>query len=725
MTSFTDDLDHLEMIKRRASEYTRPARVESTVETRVIKEDDLFMLTDVDGDIPADNDQGLGVYLQDTRYLSTYELRIAGAKPTTLFSSAEKNCLLSVDLTNPDLQIEGRMARSQTLSINRSRLVHDSIYERITFINYDREAIDLPVTLRFDADFRDIFEVRGYKTRQRRGEKLGVECGDRTLTLGYRGLDDLARRTEIRFVGVPQSLEDGVATFDLRLAPLQEVVIALMITPFEGETHPKPVTYVHARHALETSYSNWLRNNTYVATTSDLFDKMFQRSVLDLRLLLLETEWGPTVSAGTPWFACLFGRDSIITSLQTLMLCPDLARATLRILAHHQGNAVNPWKEEEPGKILHELRRGEMARLDEVPHTPSYATVDATPLWLILLWETFRWTGDIALVDELWEAAMNALEWIDRYGDMDGDGYVEYRCRTDDGLINQGWKDSAVAVFHPDGELSRQPTALVEVQGYVYAAKIGLAELCARRGDTQMAERLRIQANELKERFNRDFWMDDRDFLAFALDGNKRQVRTITSNPGHALWTGIVNERLAQKMIPAFRRSDLLSGWGIRCVSEQETGYNPMGYHLGTVWPHDVSLLIAGLRRYGFDRDAATIGTQLFHAGLEYLYYRFPEVFTGFSRVHNPFPVPYPVACSPQAWAAGTTLLLLQTFLGISPDAGQNRVMLAPELPNWLGEVRVSNLRIGGATLDLRFTRHGDLSTAQVLAKLGNLDVMI
>jgi glycogen debranching enzyme len=718
--------DQMEKIRRRAAEYTRPAKVESTVETRVIKENDLFMLTDIDGNIPKANEQGLGLYLRDTRFLSTYDLTLDSHRATALYSSAEKNCLLSVDLTSPDIAQDGRTIRSQTVSINRSRLVYDAVYERISFMNYGNEPVDLPVSLTFGADFLDIFEVRGYKTRSRRGETLPTAYEDRAFTMSYRGLDDVVRSTYVSFLEKPDALEDQAATFHLHLVPRQSVVLTIVIITQEGEDRPKPVSYVHARHALETSYTNWLQRNTYVGTTSDLFDRMFQRSVLDLRLLMSETPWGPMVTAGTPWFACFFGRDSLITALQSLIFTPDLARATLRLLAQHQGREINPWKDEEPGKILHELRRGEMARLDEIPHTPSYATSDATPLWLMLLSETYRWTGDRQLVDELWEPAMRALDWIDHHGDRDGDGYVEYWCnQPDEGLINHGWKDSAVSVFNVDGSLAEQPIALVEVQGYVYAAKLGLSDLCEMRGEMDAARKLRAEAAELRERFNRDYWVEDREFFAFALDGRKRQVKTISSNPGQALWTGIVEPALAKRMLLQFKRSDLLSGWGVRCVSENEAGYNPMGYHLGTVWPHDVSLLVSGLRRYGFNRDALTIGTQLYHAGLEYTYYRFPELFTGFSRVHNPFPVPYPVACSPQGWAAGTTLLLLQMFLGIRPDAGNGRVTLDPALPDWLGEVRVSNLRIGDATLDLRFMLHGEYSTAQVLSKTGELDVMI
>ncbi|GAC1329777.1 MAG: amylo-alpha-1,6-glucosidase [Chloroflexota bacterium] len=713
------------IMRRRANEYTRPANVESTVETHVIKEQDLFMLTDIDGNIPDNNRQGLGLYLRDTRFLSTYDLLLGGQRPTVLFASAEKNCLLSVDLTNPDIEHGGDTIRNQTIGINRSRLVEAAIHEDITFVNYGRTSVELPLSLTFGADYRDIFEVRGYQMRERRGDVLPPVYGDRSLTLAYRGLDGIVRQTSIRFLDPPTLFDDFTATFDLHLAPREEVKIRLLISPVEGDEKQRPVSYDDARHALEKSYTGWLQQNTHVSTASDLFDEMFRRSILDLRLLLTQTEWGPVVTAGTPWFACVFGRDSLITALQSLMFCPDLARGTLRLLAHHQGHNVNPWREEEPGKIFHELRRGEMATLNEVPHSPYYGTADATPLWLILLCENFRWTGDLGLVEELWEPAMRALAWIDEYGDADGDGYVEYRCHSPGNLINHGWKDSAVSIFHADGSLAEQPIALAEVQGYVYAAKQGMAELCEMRGDLARAMSLRSEAAALRERFNRDFWMDDQDFFAFALDGQKQQVRTVTSNPGQALWAGIVDPALAKLMLPRFKRSDLLSGWGVRCVSQSEAGYNPMGYHLGTVWPHDVSLLVCGLRRYGFTHEALTIATQLYHAGLAFPYYRLPEVFTGFARTQNPYPVPYPVACRPQAWAAGTTLLLLQMYLGIYPDAGRERVTLDPALPRWLTDVRVANLQIGGSALELHYSLRGEHSTVQLLRKSGRLDVMI
>jgi glycogen debranching enzyme len=725
MAKIVDPAVHMEMIRRRAMEYRRPAKVESTVETRVIKENDLFMLMDVEGNIPLSNNQGLGLYLRDTRFLSGYELRVAGVQPTVLHSSAEKNCLLSVDLTNPDIGQGDAVIPAQTININRSRLVYSAIQERISFLNYNGEPVELDVEFSFDADYLDIFEVRGYKTRARRGEMLPEIRDERSLTLRYMGLDNVERRTEIRFLQVPDSIEGRTASFHLHLEPHQQLTLELVITPREGDEERRVVGYNDARYALEQSYSGWLQQNTYVGTSSDLFDTMLQRSILDLRLLMVESEFGPIVTAGTPWYACAFGRDGLITALQSLMFCPDLARAMLRLLAHYQGTEVNPDREEEPGKIFHELRRGEMARLGEVPHTPYYGTADATPLWLVLLYEAYRWTGDSALVGELWDNALRALEWIDRYGDADGDGYVEYQCNSPSGLINHGWKDSAVSVFDGEGELSEQPTALVEIQGYVYHAKCGMAELAMMRGETELADRLRAEAETLRRNFNRDYWMEDRHYFAFALDGQKRQVKTITSNPGQALWSGIAEPSLARRMVQHFKSADLLSGWGVRCVADSETGYNPMGYHLGTVWPFDVSLLVSGLRKYGFTQEAITIGTQLYRAGLEFLYYRFPEVFTGFSRSHNPFPVPYPVSCTPQAWSAGTTLLLLQTFLGITAEAGHQRVTLDPALPPWLDEVRVSNLHIGDATLDLLFMLRDKYSTVQVLKKDGPLDVLI
>src|SRR5579884_3624554 len=570
-----------------------------------------------------------------------------------------------------------------------------------------------------------MFEVRGYKTRARRGEILPPEIFDQEVILAYRGLDGIVRRTRILFLERPDNLHADEVTFDLAIEPRQEATINLVIVPEEGETAAAVSSFDAARHELEVSYNGWLRRLTNITTSSDLFDEMLRRSSLDLRLLVMDTQFGPVLTAGTPWFACVFGRDSLIAALQSLLATPDLAKGTLRLLAHYQGRIDDPVREEEPGKIAHELRRGEMARLGEVPHERYYGTVDATPLWLIHLAETFRWTGDRDLVDELWPAALRALEWIDRYGDGDGDGYVEYECRTRDGLINHGWKDSAVAVFHADGSLAEQPIALVEVQGYVYAAKRKMADLCDMRGDGDLVARLRAGADSLRDRFNRDFWLEDEEFLAFALDGQKRPVKTITSNPGHALWAGIVDEQAAERMITRFKRSDLLSGWGVRCVADQESGYNPMGYHLGTVWPHDVAFLVVGLRRYGFHREAEIITNQLYHAGLTFPYYRFPEVFTGFARTRAANPIPYPVACKPQAWAAGMPLLLLQSYLGIDPDAGHGRVRVSPALPSWLREARVSNLRVGDATLDLRFLAGNTASTAQVLGRDGKLDVLI
>lgn len=726
MTEVRTAADQMELIRQRAAAYTRPAAVNSTVDTRVIKENDLFVLTDVDGSIPPGNDQGLGLYLRDTRFLSTFELLLAGQRPTVLHSSAEKNCLLTADLTNPQITTDGAEIPGQTISINRSRLVKDALYERLTFMSYGQDAVTVPVTIELDADFLDIFEVRKYKWREQRGSLVPVEYGQRSMTLVYQGLDDVTRRTAVTFLRTPDSLRDRTATFNLYLRPLEEVAIDLHIVASEGDEERSVTSYHDARHALERSYSSWLQENTFVATSSDLFDAMLQRSVLDLRLLMLLTDVGPVMAAGTPWYACVFGRDSLITALQSLIFCPDVARATLRFLARYQGTDIKPWKEEEPGKIFHELRRGELARLDEVPHTPYFGTADATPLWLILLAETYRWTGDRLLVDELWGAAEKALRWLDEYGDRDGDGYLEYWCNTAPNYaVNHGWKDAPNSVFHRDGSLAEQPIALVELQGYAYAAKLGMADLYQMRGDQPRAEVLRAEAGELKSRFNRDFWMEDRAYFAFALDGRKGQVQTVTSNPGQALWTGIVEPAFAQNIAARFKRSDLLSGWGLRCVSSQEKGYNPMGYHRGTVWPFDVSLIVAGLRRYGLNAEAVTLAAQLYHAGLNFLYYRFPEVFTGFSRTHNPFPVPYPVSCTPQAWSAGTTLLLLQSFLGIQPDAGNSRVMLDPLLPDWLREVRVSNMRVGEATLDLRFLLHGEYSTVQVLSKSGRLDVLI
>ena len=476
------------------------------------------------------------------------------------------------------------------------------------------------------------------------------------------------------------------------------------------------------------AYHAWERGTTSVLSDHELFNLVVKRSVSDLRLLVNEGP-GPDqryVSAGVPWFTTLFGRDSLISAFQALAFRPQIAVEILDVLAAYQATVEDPSRDAEPGKILHELRSGEMARSGELPHTPYYGSVDSTPLWLILFGATFDWTGDMAMVDRLWPNAMAALEWIDRYGDRDGDGFVEYERRSDRGLLNQGWKDSSDAIRDRHGREAVPPIALAEVQGYVYDAKRRMSRLAAIRGDTDLAIRLDAEADQLATRFELAFWMDDRRYYAMALDGNKRQADAIASNAGHCLWSGIVLPDRARDVVDQILRPSMFSGWGVRTFAADQPGYNPIGYHTGTVWPHDTSLIAAGFKRYGFDDASNRLVGQMMEAAQGFQDFRLPELFCGFDRTDAHTPVPYPVACSPQAWAAGSSFLFLETMLGLRAHANRQELeLLHPHLPDWLGKVTLTDLRIGDSSVDLLFHRWRGTTSAEVLRKAGDVAVTI
>jgi glycogen debranching enzyme len=450
--------------------------------------------------------------------------------------------------------------------------------------------------------------------------------------------------------------------------------------------------------------------------------------VADLRLLVNDgpVEGGRYVAAGIPWFATLFGRDSLLTAMQSLAFRPQLAVETLEVLAALQATEVDDFRDAEPGKILHELRVGETARAGELPHSPYYGSVDSTPLWLVLLGATYDWTGDRALVDRLWPNALAALRWIDEWGDRDGDGFVEYERRSPRGLLNQGWKDSGDAIRDRTGRESKAPIALAEVQGYVYDAKLRMARLATIRGDAALTARLTREAALLRDRFEEAFWVEDQRYYAMALDGEKRQADAVGSNAGHCLWSGIVSPERARDVADKLLGPALFSGWGIRTYASNQRGYNPFGYHTGTVWPHDTSLAAAGLKRYGFQDEANRLVGHMLEAAQHFSEFRLPELFCGFDRETAPMPVPYPVACSPQAWSAGAVFMFLQTMLGIRAHADTRELeLLRPNLPDWLAKVTVSNLRIGEASVDLLFHRWRGTTSAEVLRKVGDLSLTI
>jgi glycogen debranching enzyme len=705
---------------------------------QVLKHLDLFLVSDPFGDIHPDS-RGLGLYEGDTRILSCSALRIADERPVVLHSDPGGSWRGVVQATNPEFRKDpgdkmggdGRILR-QTISIGRERTIAEAYRERLDIQNHGPVTFDLDVELELDADYADIFEVRGY-ARPTRGELLPTEVtADGDLVFGYLGLDGVTVRTHIAFDPSP-ILE---AAGDNRGGS----VVARWKSPLRSGERREIAWTVHATsepdqapHGLDPdaldpgrAHADWLEAGARIETDNALVNEVIGRSMSDLRLLESTDPLGePFIAAGVPWFAALFGRDSLITSLQCLPFLPRLAIETLEILARRQATAEDPWRDAEPGKILHELRTGEMSRTGELPFSPYYGSVDSTPLWLILLGETYDWTGDDALVDRLWPNALAALGWIDRWGDRDGDGFVEYERRAETGLRNQGWKDSGDAIRWLDGRLADTPIALAEVQGYVFDAKRRIARLARQRGDAAMADRLEAEALDLQQRFAERFRLPDGS-IAMALDRSKRPVDAVGSNAGHCLWTGIVTAEAAPAVAAALGTRAMDSGWGLRTFAADQPGYNPIGYHTGTVWPHDTAIAAAGLRRYGFDAAAGALSEGLLSAAQHFPAFRLPELFCGFDRAATGAPIAYPVACSPQAWAAGSALMIIGTILGLHADAAEHRLTLdRPSLPADLTKVVVRGIQVGEASCDLLLHRWRGLTSAEVLRKDGPLEVVV
>jgi glycogen debranching enzyme len=696
-------------------------------DVQVIKHDRTFFLCDRWGDVPEPNAAALGLYHRDTRFLSRLELTLNDLRPLLLHSSTERNYSQNVELVFPVHLInpEGTLRR-ENISLSRYRVLAETLIERIRVANYGRERRDIRVTLRFAADFQDLFEVRGIE-RPARGQAQQPRVERGQVSLSYRGLDGVVRATNLRFSPLPSSLTESEATFEFALDPGAESEIGVEIAPQVGDGTPVRRPVREAQQEMERQYSQWRKRCTRFRSTPGQLSRFLDQAILDLKMLTATDDRGGSyIDAGVPWFCALFGRDSLITAYQYLGVNPDLAWGTLRGLAALQGTKEDEWREEEPGKILHEVRVGEMAGTGEIPHTPYYGSIDATPLWLITYAYAYGWTADLEAARELWPNALACLEWIDRYGDVDGDGYLEYRRRSERGLDNQGWKDSFDAVVHPDGALAEPPIALVEVQGYAYDAKRRTAVVARALGEEGVAERLEKEAAGLKERFNRDFWVESEGYYALALDGRKRQVTTVTSNPGQALWSNVVDAERAPRVARKLLSSQMASGWGIRTLGTRQTPYDPIGYHTGTVWPHDNSLIAHGLKRYGLDRESMRVIDQLSACGVFFPRFRYPELFCGFSSEEVPVPVEYPVACRPQAWASGAPLLMLRSYGGISADAPNGVLYIVrPQLPSWLEEIEILGMRVGKARVDLTFTRQDGMTAVQVVRKEGDLEILI
>ena len=699
--------------------------------TLAVKEGDTFLYCDLEGNLDHGGDYGLGLYSRDTRFLSHFRMTISGRDPVLLSSSSERGYMAYVDLTNPNLYEGEEVAvAQQSLNIRRIRAINGRLFERVRVKNYNAHAVSLDLEFSFGADFADIFEVRGMP-RDGEGDIEDPRIGDDgTIEFGYIGRDDIYRVTRIAFASKPDRVEvdDEVVTvaFRLHLGPYQTKLIGMTVEPIVGDDVPPPMEFDVAVHELRRSYEDWERESTQIVTDNEVFDQLLDRSLRDLRALYTQTPQGGILAAGIPWYVTLFGRDALIAAHQLLMVNPKPARLALERLAALQGTVINDWRDEEPGKILHEVRRGEMAGAGMVPHTPYYGSIDSTPLFLIVYGQHLRWTGDVDFARKLLPAAEEALNWIDEFGDLDGDGFVEYKTRSARGIRNQGWKDSFDSVVHADGRLAEPPIALSEVQGYVYLAKMRMADVYTALGDERKAEWLRASAHELRKRFNEAFWMEDEKYFAGALDADKRQVRTIVSNPGHALYCDAVDTEKAAQVAKRLLAPDMFSGWGIRTMSKAAAAYNPMSYHNGSVWPHDNALIAAGLKRYGYARSANRVATALFDAAIHADYLRLPELFCGFTRRTPNRPVSYPVACSPQAWAAGSPFLMLQAMLGISSRADLNLLTVnQPHLPTWLNTVELRNMQVGRSHISLVFRREGEITSFSMLSRDGDVRVVM
>jgi glycogen debranching enzyme len=702
----------------------------------VLKSGNLFLFTDANGTLPLTENHGFGLYYQDCRVLNGLEMRLSGQAPVFISASASTGNTAELTFTNPKIPgIDGRSIPEQILSIQCHRFIEGdppAIHERLVFENPTQQDVGLNVSLTFRPSFDDILAVRGFP--QHLGNLFDPIWEEGLLHVLYEGKDNLYRSLVVEFDPIPDLTDSTSAYFNIQLAPqeMTELRISQFVTFSPHRQNPmvavmRPRDFSQAASNLARTTETWMASITRIVTGSIVLDKVLTRALLDLRLLQTKIDGLTFYAAGTPWFVTLFGRDSLIAGLQTLAFDPNIAEQTLRLLARNQGRRYDDWRDEEPGKILHELRTGELARLGLVPHTPYYGTVDATPLFLILLGRHAAWTGTVTLFKELRGSVERALEWIDANQTKYGHGYLTYHSRSRVSLDNQGWKDSGDAIMNTDGSRAVPPIALGEVQGYVYRARHEIADLYDRVGEAGRAARLRQEAAELRVRFNRDFWLPEKGFYALALQGDGTPCSVVSSNPGQALWSGIVREDYARPTVARLMDRDMFSGWGVRTLSEHERAYNPLGYHIGTVWPHDNSLIAAGCRRYGFDEAAGEIVSGLFDAATRFNGCRLPELFAGVPRKGDEVPLYYPDANPPQAWAAGSIPFLLETMLGLVAEGLDHRLRIVrPVLPDFVDELELRDLRIGGAETDLQFRRKSkSRADVEVLRIAGPLEVLV
>ena len=685
----------------------------------VLKYNDAFCVPDSFGDLRADLHADQGFYLNDCRHLSRLELRLGAVSPLALASNlSHDGSLLSVDLANSDVYGIGDQEPvvRETIHVVRQLFIwNDTLHQRLKIKSYNKEPLLLVLQQVFDADFADIFEIRG-TPRRIRGPREPTEVSSDAVALRYVGQDGVARSTTLRFEPAPDSLASTSAIHNLVLEPDAEIVVHVLIEARQDLKDQEPLP---AQDLLD-NYSRMRRSarreaqaRPLLLSSNELFNGWINRSVSDLHMLIADTPHGPYPHAGTPWFNTVFGRDGLITAMLSLAFEPDIAAGVLRHLAAEQAHASDAFRDATPGKILHESRRGEMARTGEVPFGAYYGSVDSTPLFVMLASWYWQRTGDTPLIRGIWPQLQAALNWIDEYGDVDGDGFVEYQRERETGLSNQGWKDSDTAVSHADGRLARGPIALCEVQAYVYSAKQGAGLLAEALGEQDCAERLGKEARNFAARFNAAFWDDELGTFVLALDGAKEPCRVHASNAGHVLLTDLVEPDRVRRLVTSLTKAAMYSGWGVRTLGSGEARYSPLSYHNGSVWPHDTALIGLGMARHGYRQTAARLLTGLFEASLYMRLNRLPELFCGFAKKRGRSPVDYADACSPQAWSSAACYGLLTAVLGLSVRSGDRQVRVeGPCLPRYLKTLHVRGLQLDGDGLDLWFERdvHGETS---------------
>ncbi|MBW4475274.1 MAG: amylo-alpha-1,6-glucosidase [Stenomitos rutilans HA7619-LM2] len=684
-----------------------------------------FLLTAADGSI--DDQRAQGLFVRDTRLISYYEISLDRQPLIPLASSTITHRVARYEFTNPDLETANGIVPAKKLLITVRRDIIGGMHEDIDLTNHHQACVDVRLMLAIRSDFVDVFRVKAQKLVTE--GRMETTWSDGTLTNLYRN-GDFTRGVRIRPEGAssPPRYANGRLIFDIALEPGETWHSCIdFIALVDGEElEPKHTDATTDVTPAGQEMENFLKIATQLRSSNRSVEQAYHQALVDLAALRIPVDHGSLVwipAAGIPWFVAVFGRDPLVASLQTMAVAPGLAKGTLLKLAELQATEKDDWRDAEPGKILHELRQGELAQLGKIPSSPYYGAIDTTLLWIITLSEIYHWTGDRRLLDDCYTPLNKALAWIEQYGDFDGDGFVEYCSRSSDGIQNQGWKDSGDAIRDAAGEIVNPPIALCETQGQVYDAWRRAAALYEVWGEPDRAQTLRKKADELYQRFNDRFWMENEGFYCLGLDGNKAQIQSIASNAGQLLWSGIVPADRAKQIVQRLFQADLWCGWGIRTLSAKNPAYDPIGYHTGSVWAHDNAFIAAGLKRYGYHAEANQIAEGIFAAASQFQFHQMPELFGGIERQPESFPVPYVDANIPQAWAAGAMLWLVSIVLGLSADASNRQLHVRPCLPAWLPNLQLTNVAVGDATVDLRFWRDGEQTQWEVTQQNGELTV--